>query len=85
MGSNAFGLEGSRAISDCIRYNKVIKTIFLNNNRVTYDAAKVIAESIRENSTLRTLDVNIYESILIYFILFLNNILWVIKFKYYLA
>lgn len=59
LGYNAFGLEGSRAVADCIKYNKVIKTIFLNNNRVTYDAARIIADSLRENSTLRALDVNI--------------------------
>ena len=64
MGYNAFGLEGSRAVGDCIRYNKVIKTIFLNNNRVTYDAAKIIADSLRENSTLRALDVNKNEIII---------------------
>ena len=42
-------------MSECIRFNKVLKLIDLTNNRLNYDAAKCIAESLKQNSTLESL------------------------------
>ena len=47
------------AMSECIKYNKVIKTIDLTNNRLNFDAAKSIAESLKLNTTLESLNVKI--------------------------
>ena len=58
MAYNSFGVEGSLAVSECIKYNKVIKSIDLTNNRLNFDSAKFIAESLAQNSTIESLNVN---------------------------
>ena len=45
------------AISECIKYNKVLQSIDLTNNRLNHDAVKCIAESLKLNSTLESLNV----------------------------
>ena len=55
LGNNDFGLDGTLAICDCIKYNKIIKLIDLKMNNLNYECAKLLAASIAENSTLNSL------------------------------
>ena len=55
LANNEFGLDGTLAICDCIKYNKTIKLINLKQNSLNYDCAKLIADALKENTTLNSL------------------------------
>ena len=48
-------MEGTIAICDCIKYNKVLKLIDLAQNQLNYDCAKLIAAALVDNTTLLSL------------------------------
>ena len=56
---NQFALEGCKAISDLIKYNKVLKLLSLKGNMFTSECATMLAEALARNSTLKSLFVNI--------------------------
>lgn len=45
------------ALSDCLKLNKSIQFIDLSNNKLNYECAKPIAQALRQNSTLKSLNV----------------------------
>ena len=55
LANNEFGFDGTLAIADCIKYNKVLKLIDIKMNSLNYDCARLIANALSENTTLTSL------------------------------
>lgn len=59
MTNNSLGAEGITSLSEFIKVNRSLRSLDLSNNKLNYDAARVLAASLRLNSTLQFLNVNL--------------------------
>src|SRR2546423_853462 len=50
--------DEAKYISDALKSNSTITTLYLNDNNIDPDGAKYISDALKSNSTLTTLDLN---------------------------
>ena len=58
---NGFGEEGGRAIADALAQQESLTELDISGNRISGDAAFLIAKALKTNEELRTLKVGPHE------------------------
>jgi len=57
-GQGIYTVEGITAIADALRVNGALTSLAISNNRMGDDGVKPICEALRQNSSLKALDLN---------------------------